>query len=357
MSLYTSDFSRLLAGHEARVVESIVEQQYARQPELAARYGEIGRVKCREDAAYHLSYLNQALIFENPALFADYVAWVKVVLTQRNIPLADLELNLRIIGEVLQEHLPEDLGETASTYIASALEQLADGEVELPAFVDGQDELSLLAQQYLGALLRLERHVASALILDAVEAGADVKEIYLSVFQPVQYELGRLWQMNHITVAQEHYCTAATQLIMSQLYPYIFSGNKEKGMVVAACIGTELHEIGVRMVADFFEMDGWDTLYLGANTPLPAIVRTLHEQKADLLCLSATMTYHVPRVADVIQAVRANAQLDQVKILVGGYPFKVAPNLWQQVGAHGFGANAVEAVAIATQLTSGKGRM
>ena len=39
-------------------------------------------------------------------------------------------------------------------------------------------------------------------------------------FEPVQHEIGRLWQINHISVAHEHYCTSVTQMIMSELYPY-----------------------------------------------------------------------------------------------------------------------------------------
>ena len=77
----------------------------------------------------------------------------------------------------------------------------------------------------------------------------------------------RYWQMNRLTVAQEHYCTAATQMIMSQLYPYIFEGERNGRVLVATCVAENLHEIGVRMVTDFFEMDGWDTFYLGANVP------------------------------------------------------------------------------------------
>ena len=48
--------------------------------------------------------------------------------------------------------------------------------------------------------------------------------------------------------------------------------------MVATCIGGELHEIGIRMVADFFEMEGWDTYYLGANTPADAVVAELSAQ-------------------------------------------------------------------------------
>ena len=63
-------------------------------------------------------------------------------------------------------------------------------------------------------------------------------------------EVGRLWQMNRLSVAQEHYVTAATQLIMSQLYPLVFRTARRDRRIVAACVGGELHELGVRMVAD-----------------------------------------------------------------------------------------------------------
>jgi methanogenic corrinoid protein MtbC1 len=215
--------------------------------------------------------------------------------------------------------------------------------------------LSDLATRYLAALLKGERHVASQLILNALESGTSIKEIYLQVFQPTQHELGRLWQMNRLTVAQEHYCTAATQLIMSQLYPYIFRTERIGRRLVATCVGGELHEIGVRMVADFFEMEGWDTYYLGANAPLEAIVQATAERQADALAISATMTFHISAVAALIAGVRAAGAGSQVKILVGGRPFNQSGDLWQTVGADGWARDAQEAIAAANRLVEGRG--
>lgn len=76
-----------------------------------------------------------------------------------------------------------------------------------------------LALQYTQMLLQGDRHSAGKLIFDAVKSGVPIKEIYLYVFQPSQYEIGRLWQNNKISVAKEHFCTASTQFIISQLYP------------------------------------------------------------------------------------------------------------------------------------------
>ena len=48
-----------------------------------------------------------------------------------------------------------------------------------------------------------QRHKATRQILQAMQDGLSIESIYLEVFQPVQYEVGRLWQMNQLTVAQE----------------------------------------------------------------------------------------------------------------------------------------------------------
>ncbi|WP_025719581.1 cobalamin B12-binding domain-containing protein [Paenibacillus sp. 1-18] len=60
---------------------------------------------------------------------------------------------------------------------------------------------------------------------------------------------------------------------------------------MAACVGSEQHEIGLRMLADLFEMDGWDTYYLGANVPDWSLVQAIVSYKADVVAISATMAY------------------------------------------------------------------
>ena len=220
----------------------------------------------------------------------------------------------------------------------------------MPTFIEGDTSIDNLARQYLEALLRADRQGASRMILNDVQNGESIKKIYTQVFQRTQREVGRLWQTNQISVAQEHYCTAATQMVMSQLYPYIFSGERKDHRLVAACVGGELHEIGARMVADFFEMEGWDTYFLGANTPPDTIVATVLERKADLLALSATMTFHIGKVAEIISLLRAKESSVRTRVLVGGYPFNLSPDLWEKIGADGYAPDAETAVQEAAKL-------
>jgi len=208
------------------------------------------------------------------------------------------------------------------------------------------------ARQYLDLLLKGERREASRMILDLVEQGADVRDIYLEVFQPAQYEIGRLWEENLLTVAQEHFVTAATQLIMSQLYPHIFAADRVGRTMVATGVTEDLHEIGVRMVCDFFEMEGWDTYYLGANSPIDSVVSTVRDRKADLIAISVTLGVHLNRVKDMITALRATPDTKDVKIMVGGLPFIFDEKLWGEVGADGFAANAAKAVQTGSELVA-----
>lgn len=337
-------------ANASRIASLITERQFAADPSLLARFGDRGRLKCTEDARRHLEYLSSAAATNSDSLFADYVGWAKILLARLGLSDDDLAKNLHLLREAVRETLDVPHGEAAARIIDTALRDLPEMPSASQSLLSDSQPHSELARQYLDLLLSGDRRAAAELIHAAVRDGVSVRDIYLYVFQRAQHEIGRLWQMNEITVAEEHYCTAATQLIMSQLYPMIFATPRIGRRLVAACVGGDLHEIGVRMVADFFEMAGWDTYYLGANVPLEGIIDSVTERRANVLAISATMSYHVSAVADVIRAVRQNSGHRAIRILVGGYPFRVDPELWRSVGADGFAVDASEAVTLANRL-------
>jgi methanogenic corrinoid protein MtbC1 len=354
--MITDDPRKVLKSLSPSLAEEMVNRQYALAPEVWARYGEEGRRKSIRDAQYHLSYLAEALAAATPALFVEYVRWARALFAGLNLPQDTLRETLGCMRETLASApLPQELRLEALRYVDEARAELETTTEPPRSHIEEAAHLSELTKAYLDALLAGQRHVAHRLVLEALEGGTPVRDLYLHLFQPAQREVGRLWLLNRVSVAQEHYCTAATQMIMSQLYPRIFATERVGRRFVGASVGGELHEIGVRMVADFFEMEGWDTYYLGANTPLESIVRAVEERKADVLGISATMTYHVEGAATIIDAVRASPVGERVKILVGGYPFNLASDLWKRVGADGYAPDAPSAVALANRLLEGNG--
>jgi signal transduction histidine kinase/ActR/RegA family two-component response regulator len=341
---------KLIEARRRALAEAVVARQYQLQPELRLRYGEAGRAKCVQDTEYHLAYLAAAVTYASPALLTDYIAWSKAVLAAHGVSPEDVGRNLTCLQEVLAAELPGGAGQLVAPFMAAALQALPQAPTALPSLLDGEDALSELARQYLQALLRAERHEASRLVLDAARGGIAVCDLYLQVFQRCQREVGRLWQLRQVTVAQEHYCTAATQLAMSQLYPYLFALPKKGRKLVAASVGGELHEVGLRIVADLFEADGWDTLYLGANLPAGGVIQAVEQHRPDLLVVSATMPFHLPGVEELIAQVRSSQAGQGVKVLVGGRPFNVDAGLWRRVGADGHAGDAGEALDVAARL-------
>lgn len=341
---------REIAARAEELSEKILRLQAEKQPDLERRYGQVDMETCRQDIRYHLAYLAEAVSLGSEPLFEEYIAWVKSLLSSLGLPEEDMLVNLECMEEVISRELPGEISAQACRFLKAMREKYPGLPVRVERDFLAESPLKNLARGYLDSLLKGDRGEASRLIMEAVESGTPVKDIYLHVFQPSQWELGRLWQTNRVSVAQEHYCTAATQLIMSQLYPRVFSGGRTGETVIAACVAGELHEIGLRMVSDLFEMEGWDTYYLGANTPRRSVVQALEERRPRILALSATITYHVCEVADFIAAVRGMEGGGDILVIVGGYPFNVDRELWRKVGSDGWAPDAEGAVSVAREL-------
>ena len=332
-----------------KLAEIVLHEYYLRYPNSEGIKNPYIRAKSLQDYKYHLLYLSEAVTANRPELYIDYVTWVKLTLSQLGLKNEDIINSFIVLREVIQKLLPSNT-KILEDYLNPAIDQLRMSSAELIGQFSENRITSELANEYLQALLRADRKTAGDLIMKQIKEGMKIQDIYLDVFQPALRRVGYLWQMNQVSVAQEHYVTAATQTIMSQIYPYIFATSKNGKLFVGTCVGGELHEVGMRMVADFFEMAGWDTIYLGANTPAEGVVRILLEKKATLLGISATMTFNIHYVRSLIQQVRNESELNDVKIIVGGYPFNVSSELWIEVKADGYARSALEAVSLADCL-------
>jgi methanogenic corrinoid protein MtbC1 len=82
------------------------------------------------------------------------------------------------------------------------------------------------------------------------------------------------------------------------------------------------------------------------------ILKAAREHKPDLIALSATMYLNVDSVARLIRALRQEDSLKGIKIMVGGRPFNLDPELWKRVGADGCARDALEATVVADKLVS-----
>jgi MerR family transcriptional regulator, light-induced transcriptional regulator len=186
-----------------------------------------------------------------------------------------------------------------------------------------------LRTRYVDALVAGDLALAERLI---VGSGTDVRSLYLQVLQPALYEIGRRWEDAEISVAQEHLATATTQSLLARLAERLDGGAPRRDRrVLVACAEGELHSIGVRMVADFLEADGWDVLFVGALSPPTAVADLAAAQRVDVVALSAALAQRVPEIVRAVEALRA---LETVPVIaVGGQAFGGDGDVAMRTGA------------------------
>ncbi len=328
------------------LVEYIVAKQIDLQPVLS-EYNFQQKRSFYEDTEYHLSYLAESLKLNEPILFEEYIKWVKIFFSTINLPPEHIIANFKITKDALRLFLNEEDLEVALTYLDNAIDIFQSESPKFDSYILDDNPFKDIAQNYLNFLIEGNKDDAAKLIYHTLENGATIKDIYLNVFQVTQKEVGRLWQLGKIFVAQEHFITAATQFIMSRLYPYMFSNPKQNKKICIACINGELHELGPRMIADLFELNGWDAYYFGANTPQLSLIKAIALYKVKVIAISATMTYNLSAVEELILKIRNDEAIKDVKIIVGGYPFNLTKDLWRNIGADGYASNFDSALALA----------
>ncbi len=290
---------------------------------------------------------------EDSGMFRRYVAWLKILLVRRGVATDDIVEGLGCMLSALKNEAAGDTS-IAASYLQVALEQFHAMPIAATSFFQPANESHTIAQKCLTRLLRLDAAAARQALDEVLAAGMPLARIYSEILPPLMREIGRLWQMNDIGVAHEHYCSAALQSILSGYNDRMFGATQRSGRsLLVACVEGEQHEIGARTLADLFQLNGWRTSFLGANLPPRELVTLLSQaqHKPDLIALSATMPAHMVKLTSTIAAIRDSSN---IPIIVGGYLFEGNRSLAAKMGAAGGVSEAGEALAIAEALVGAK---
>jgi methanogenic corrinoid protein MtbC1 len=206
----------------------------------------------------------------------------------------------------------------------------------------GGVDLEAVRRRYLECLLIPDARGAWAGVVEALDAGAPPRRIYLDVLGPAMEEIGALWEAAAIGVAQEHLATQITQSILARLAPTLedaeaaFAHGPRRLALVSGTPG-ELHAIGARMVADFLEAAAWDVLLLGADAPSAEIVALAQQRDPDVVALSTSLSFNLLAAGQVFAALR---RLDPAPLLVaGGRAYEGRPERALVAGADLFAAD------------------
>jgi methanogenic corrinoid protein MtbC1 len=174
-------------------------------------------------------------------------------------------------------------------------------------------------QSYLKELLAGDRHRCAAIVQEQLRQKISLKVVYLDLMQRAMYEVGTLWEQNVVSIATEHLATATTEFLLAQVYPQMFAQPHKDRRAIIACVPGEYHQIGPRIVADFFEIHGWHGFTLGANTPTAALINMIRERDPDVVGLSLSRLINRPQLEAMLKAI--SREFPELTLFLGGRAF------------------------------------
>ena len=173
-----------------------------------------------------------------------------------------------------------------------------------------------ISNNFLNLLLVGNRSEAEKLSREFIHHGNSIKELYEQIIKPALYEVGRLWEQNKISVASEHLATAITEGVLNSFYSEIIPEKYNGKKVVLACVEREEHQVGIKMVADIFEMNQWESFFLGTGFPTAELVRYTKEINPDIIAISLSVYFNFARLKKMLEEL--STQFPNLKIIVGG---------------------------------------
>lgn len=209
----------------------------------------------------------------------------------------------------------------------------------------------------------LAKVIAAIIDGDSDEAAQNAQEALAAGLDPLQIlneglmrgadEVGKRFESGEYFLPELMLAGRALKTAMDIVKPallekYAGAENQVKGIVVAATVQTDIHDIGKNIVASMLTAAGFEVVDMGVDVPIKSIVDKAEELGAQVIALSALLTTSMPFIKDLIELLNARRLREKYIVLVGGA--SVTEEWARGIGADGTARNAAEAVKLAREL-------
>ncbi|MCA8981947.1 MAG: cobalamin-dependent protein [Planctomycetes bacterium] len=302
-----------------------------------------------DDAETRLHHLAEAVAAGRPELFESETVWTRELHAAQGVPVHVLRGMLQSLRDELDESLPPAQVGLAHATLERALRVTETPATRTPSYLDPQAPYAEETARFLVAVLEGRTDDATQIVLDVQDQGAALGTIHTEILGRAQSEMGRMWQVGEVDVADEHLGSRVVEDLLVLLRANAKKAPRIGKRVLMAAISGNMHDIGARMIADQFIEAGWDTLFLGSDVPGVDLARAAVDHDVDLVALSVGISLNLRATAREIEAIRT-ATDGTVPVLVGGRPFRDHRDLHIAVGADASAGSAKGALQRAAEL-------
>ena len=187
-----------------------------------------------------------------------------------------------------------------------------------------------------------------SLVNEAVSKKIPVGEILNDALIAGMNEVGTLFKDGEMFVPEVLVSAKALQAGIDIIRPALVeAGVKAAGRIVTVTVEGDLHDIGIKLVGMMLEGAGFEVINIGVDKPAKEIIEKVKELKPNILGMSAMLTTTMANMKHVVEMLKEEGLLDEMKVMIGGAP--TSPMYAEKIGSH-YSADASEAVIIAKQL-------
>ena len=209
-------------------------------------------------------------------------------------------------------------------------------------------------QDIAAALIEGDNETVDALTAQALAEGTDALEIMDDALIAGMGIVGIKFRENFIFVPEVLACARAMKAGMAHIEPILSaSGVDPVGTVIMGTVKGDLHDIGKNLCIMMLSGAGFDVIDLGVDTSEDEFIEAIEEHRAPILGMSALLTTTMPNMGRTIEALIDADLRDDVMVMVGGAP--VTQEFADDMGADGYGKDALSCVALAKQLMEERG--
>lgn len=341
-----------LIGGQHDICRIASDHLLATHPAMAQRFGEDAIDHWRDHFMDRIAELSEAIAADEPQIFKSHVSWAQRAITSRSINVDYIGTTLASLKIGLENTLPADLQKIAFAFLSNATDSIVETDQTLwESALDSRQPHDRLALHYIQMVIAGNVRAGMQVVLDALEEGFTPQDLYLRVLLPAQSEVGRLWHLNEVSVAEEHLVTSTTQRVMAILADRTPHKADRGYTAVATAVAGNAHDIGIRTIAYLMEFEGWRTIFLGSDLPRSDLPSAVQYYEADVVLLSTALGTQLRTLKRTIREIREVCPA-KTKIMVGGNGLNEVPDLWQKIGADGYTTDALEALTMADELVA-----
>lgn len=152
-----------------------------------------------------------------------------------------------------------------------------------------------------------------------------IPDLYEKVLRPALYSIDDCVDKDNGCIWKEHVKTSIVKTVIESIYPFVIKLKKQVEplniKVIFVCPEKEYHEIGLRMMSDFFTLNGYDTIFIGSNSPKDQIITAILFANPKYIAISVTDYYLLFEAQKMIQKIKSTYDKNII-VIVGGLAFK-----------------------------------